>query len=257
MSIDEQTFSPPSQRILLACAFLCVAFSARGENTADRLASLAEEIQMLEKQVVDDAGVRWRIRHAAEYGNPDIMPMREATKQAEKELLEAREKLQLRYRVTYPAIQEMQKSLNTLYDELRAARQMLDAIEREISMAEGSDRLQQAVPGSIEELRTDRAEGIQQVESLEDRIREQTVRIRDVVATAKRDDVGLANLADEVVQLEQKHGELLREMNLRIDELPEVRAYEQERVKVMTRLHELRARERELREALAAGNPPP
>jgi len=230
--------------LLILCSFL-VGISVFAE-TSDVVSHSSEsaltapsesQLRDSEQEAIRLMGERWRIRHEAEYNDPEIARIRVMSKEAEKDLVELRRQFHAHMRAHYPEIRTMEKEVRDIFSRIKVLRQDEDAEIGEQRVADAGglvvsstaiDREQRLSILKSEITETERAA----------RVARSALELRRTELAAG-DDVALAMLK-EVKAIESELEESVRRMNAMIDELPAVVEHEAGRVKQMSHVHDLR-----------------
>lgn len=133
--------------ILLSCFVFIVGGAlcgvpAQGTKAAPTLPSLQKEladtrarIDALQGSMAERAKELREQQHAIEYGNPEIMALREEMLALERQLLEKRKNLQVQIALQ-PEIKKVEEQRRQLFQELQKLRSTEAAIQREITALE-------------------------------------------------------------------------------------------------------------------------
>lgn len=196
-----------------------------------------------EQEAIKLMGERWRIRHEAEYNDPEIARIRVMSKEAEKDLVELRRQFHAHMRTHYPEIRTMEKEVRDVFSRIKVLRQDEDAEIGEQRVAEAGGLVVSSGTGDQEQrlarLKSDIAET------------EQAARAARSALEARRKELAQGDEAasamlKEIKAIETELEESVRRMNALVDERPAVIEHEAVRVRQMSHVHDLRKTEQSL-----------
>lgn len=221
----------------------------------DEVAALRAELDQVqaERARLESTGslhdpVRWQQRQRAEYDVLEIAELRVRVKSLEKSLLEKRAALRERLWVHSSELRELQRAREAAYARLAEIGQQLALLDNEIRLAEQADP---PSPEKVQSLRAERAglaKAEQDARAAAEAVQQSFLEEQKNLVTR---DPQAAALQAEIQALQEHFEQARREMNERIDALPESQETEAQRRERFEEVRRLRQREQELKARLA------
>jgi len=207
-------------------------------------------IGSLEGEMIQAVANRDKQKRQAEFEDENASPLRVESKKVEKQLLDQRTAFDTRVRLLDPEIRRLEGNLKRHHEEIKDYNGLMAAMDREIKFAESATNgAAGQIAGLNAEVDTNR-EMIKQVQTAIDQL---NTELADRKKNVAETDAEAGRLAAQIKELDEKHRQILSEMNSVIDDKVEIKQVDDNRHAIMAELQKLRARRTQLTESSASG----